>query len=208
MSRIIDARVVPVRVLGLVACGVLLALLAACGGGGDDPGPPEASPVATSDDLPGGENPQVEAAISCGIADFAATALARINARRAAGASCGSRGRFAPAAALRWHQRLAQAASGHSTDMAAQNYFSHTSADGRTLSERVHATGYTWSILGENIAAGHADVDGVIDGWMRSDGHCANLMNPAFDEVGLACAPGASGSRYGQYWTQNLAAAR
>jgi uncharacterized protein YkwD len=92
--------------------------------------------------------------------------------------------------------------------MAAIDYFSHTSLDGRSMSERVNATGYTWASLGENIAAGYRDIDGVIDGWMRSDGHCANLMNPAFDEVGLACAPGAAGSSYPQYWTQNLARAR
>jgi len=42
---------------------------------------------------------------------------------------------------------------------------------------------------------------------MRSEGHCANLVNPAFDELGLACVPAAPGSRYPQYWTQHLARA-
>ena len=194
--------------MGRVAIGVLLALLAACGGGGDDAASPEASPVVASDGAQDSETPQVEAAASCGIADFAATALARINARRAAGASCGSRGSFAPAAALRWNELLAQAAAGHSADMAAQNYFSHTSADGRSMTDRVNATGYAWASLGENIAAGYRDIDSVVEGWMLSEGHCANLMNPAFDEIGLACVPGPSGSRYAQYWTQNLARAR
>ena len=145
---------------------------------------------------------------SCGIADFAASALAVINQRRAAGATCGSRGSFASAAPLRWNPLLAQASAAHSTDMAAMDYFSHTSLDGRSMSDRVNATGYAWASLGENIAAGYPDIDSVIDGWMRSDGHCANLMNPGFDELGLACAPGAAGSRFPQYWTQNLARAR
>ena len=57
-------------------------------------------------------------------------------------------------------------------------------------------------------AAGYPGVDSVVDGWMRSDGHCANIMNPSFDEMGLACVIGAAGSRYGQYWTQNLARKR
>jgi uncharacterized protein YkwD len=145
---------------------------------------------------------------SCAIPDFATAALAAINQRRAAGASCGSRGTFAAAAPLRWSSLLATASAAHSTDMATLNYFSHTSADGRSMSDRVNATGYTWSSLGENIAAGYPGIDSVVEGWMRSEGHCANIMNPDFDEMGLACVPGASGSRYGQYWTQNLARKR
>lgn len=81
----------------------------------------------------------------------------------------------------------------------------------RTLHDRlpcVLSSHYPRASLGENIAAGYPGIDSVIDGWMRSDGHCANLMNPAFDEVGLACVPGVSGSSYAQYWTQNLARAR
>jgi uncharacterized protein YkwD len=92
--------------------------------------------------------------------------------------------------------------------MAAQNYFSHTSADGRTLRQRVDATGYAWSALGENIAAGQAGIDEVFEGWRRSDGHCANLMNPQFDSIGLACVLGPSGNRYRTYWTLDLARGR
>jgi uncharacterized protein YkwD len=138
------------------------------------------------------------------LSDFAATALARINQLRAAGASCGARGAFAPTAALTWNALLTQAGEGHSTDMAVSNYFSHVSADGRDLADRVNATGYTWNTLGENIAAGYATVDSVMDGWIASDGHCANLMNPSFTEVGLACVPGATSSTYNTYWTMDL----
>ena len=99
---------------------------------------------------------------------------------------------------------LAQAAAGHSQDMAARNYFSHTSADGRTLVDRVNATGYAWSSLGENIAAGYPSVNAVVDGWMASDGHCANLMNPAFRDIGMACVPGTASSTYKTYWTLDL----
>ena len=185
----------PWRPLGALA---LAALLGACGGGGDASGGETDSPASAGAMAPA----------RCGIADFTAQALERINQRRAAGASCGSRGSFGPAPPMRWSDALAQAAAAHATDMAAQNYFSHTSADGRSLGDRVGATGYAWTSLGENIAAGYPDIDTVIAGWMRSDGHCANLMNPAFDEVGLACAPGAADSTYRQYWTQVLARAR
>ena len=186
---------------------LLLALLGACGGG-DGADTPAADIQQPADAQAAPATPVVAAEASCGIADFAASALVVINQRRAAGATCGSRGSFASAAPLRWNPLLAQASAAHSTDMAAMDYFSHTSLDGRSMSDRVNATGYAWASLGENIAAGYPDIDSVIDGWMRSDDHCANLMNPGFDELGLACAPGAAGSRFPQYWTQNLARAR
>jgi uncharacterized protein YkwD len=88
--------------------------------------------------------------------------------------------------------------------LAAQNYFSHTSADGRTLADRVNATGYAWSSLGENIAAGYPTVNAVMDGWIASPGHCANLMNAGFAEVGVACVPGRAGDTYSTYWTMDL----
>lgn len=194
-----------------LAAAALLMLLAACGGGGGDGTDATqtgTAPAAANDTVTAATPASVPAAASCGITDFAAAALASINQRRAAGASCGSLGNFASAAPLRWNALLAQAAAAHSADMAALDYFSHTSADGRSMSDRINATGYAWAGLGENIAAGYPDIASVVDGWMHSDGHCANLMNPAFDEVGLACAPGAAGSRYAQYWTQDLARAR
>ncbi|MBA2723645.1 MAG: CAP domain-containing protein [Methylibium sp.] len=144
--------------------------------------------------------------MTCGLPDFQAEALRLVNARRAAGASCGGRS-FPAAPALRWQAQLAQAAYGHSLDMATQNYFSHTSLDGRSLSDRVGAAGYVWSGVGENIAAGYGSVQAVVDGWMESSGHCANLMNRNYTEMALACARD-NGSVYRIYWTQVLARPR
>ena len=189
-----------------MASAALLVLLASCGGGG---GGDDAVDDAATDPpaAPSGAASVPEQA-RCGIPDFAAAALVAVNQRRAAGASCGSRGVFAAAAPLRWSAQLAEASAAHSADMATLNYFSHTSADGRSMTDRVNATGYAWASLGENIAAGYTGIDSVVEGWMRSDGHCANIMNPDFDEMGLACVPGAAGSRYSHYWTQNLARKR
>ena len=142
-------------------------------------------------------------ATSCNLPDFQARLLARVNQYRVAGASCRSAGQFSPALPLSWNGQLEQAAAGHSIDMAAQNYFSHTSLDGRTMVDRINATGYRWRNLGENIAAGFPTVNAVVDGWMASDGHCANIMNPAFQEVGVACVH-SSTSTYSSYWTMNL----
>lgn len=189
-------------------------MLAACGGGGSDAAAPAtaAAPAPASAPAPAGASSAPAPApatptstgATCGISDFAAAALARVNAVRAAGANCHSDGVFASAAALTWNAKLTDAASAHSVDMSAKNYFSHTSADGRTMVARIDATGYPWSGLGENIAAGYVGIDSVMNGWVASDGHCANLMNPTFTEVGLACVPGTSSSTYNTYWTMDL----
>ena len=141
---------------------------------------------------------------TCNLADFRAGLLARINQVRASGANCGVDGVFGAAAALTWNDKLTLAADGHSQDMAAKNYFSHTSADGRTLADRVNAAGYAWSSLGENIAAGYPGINAVMDGWIASPGHCANLMSAGFAEVGVACVPGVAGDTYSTYWTMDL----
>lgn len=177
-------------------------LLGACGGGGSDAAAP-APATSAGAPSPAPATPTSTGA-TCGISGFAAAALTRVNAVRAAGADCHSRGVFPPAAALTWNAKLTDAASGHSADMAAKNYFSHTSADGRSLSDRVNATGYLWSGLGENIAAGYGGLDAVMDGWVASDGHCANLMSANLTEIGLACVPGTSSSTYNNYWTMDL----
>lgn len=140
---------------------------------------------------------------SCGLPDFQASALARINQYRAAGADCRGAGRFASAPPLVWDSRLAQAATAHSQDMASRNYFSHTSPSGSTMVSRINATGYAWSTIGENIAAGYPTVNAVVDGWMASDGHCKNLMNPNFKDAALACVA-SSTSSYRSYWTLDL----
>ncbi len=118
------------------------------------------------------------------------------------------RGSFAAAGPLGWSTQLTEAATGHSLDMSANNFFSHTGSGGSTLSSRVDATGYGWSALGENIAAGPMTVSAVIDGWMASDGHCANIMNPDFTQIGQACMLGGPSNTYRSYWTMNLARPR
>lgn len=187
-----------------IVLAALCALLASCGGGGDSAAP---GGTATSA-APPASAPAASAATStgstCNLADFRAGLLARINQVRASGANCGVDGVFGAAAPLTWNDKLTVAAEGHSQDMAAKNYFSHTSADGRTLADRVNATGYAWSSLGENIAAGYPGINAVMDGWIASPGHCANLMNAGFAEVGVVCVPGTAGDTYSTYWTMDL----
>ncbi|HSO18564.1 MAG TPA: CAP domain-containing protein, partial [Desulfosarcina sp.] len=98
---------------------------------------------------------------------------------------------------------LASAALGHSTDMAQQNYFSHDSLDGRKFYQRITAAGYTYSTCGENIAAGYSTPQAVMNGWMNSPGHRANILHSTFCDIGVGHAYRA-GSTYGHYWTQDF----
>jgi uncharacterized protein YkwD len=99
---------------------------------------------------------------------------------------------------------LRLAAQGHSQDMATNNYFSHTSLDGRTFADRIRGAGYTGSgPLGENIAAGQGSPAAVVNGWMGSTGHCQNIMSGSYRSIGVGYAFRA-GSAYGAYWTQTF----
>jgi uncharacterized protein YkwD len=200
------------HITGRVGALSLLVFLSACGGGGDDAPSPAAAasapstsaPIPAPASAPAQPAPPDGVLSTCNLPNFGADLLKRINDLRAAGASCGAQGTFAPAAPVVWNTLLTRAADGHSQDMSAGNYFSHTSADGRTLSDRINATGYNWRFIGENIAAGQSSVNTVMDGWIASEGHCANLMQPQFKEMGVSCVPGTAASRYRTYWTMNL----
>jgi uncharacterized protein YkwD len=140
-------------------------------------------------------------------AKFQSRALQRVNEYRKSGYDCGSEGYFGPTKPLAWSTALQSAASDHSVEMATHNYFSHTGLDGSDAGDRITRAGYAWSTWGENIAAGYDTVGAVVDGWMESDGHCANIMNPQFRDMGLACGQ-SDASDYGKYWTMDLAAPR
>ncbi|HEX5737259.1 MAG TPA: CAP domain-containing protein [Hydrogenophaga sp.] len=145
----------------------------------------------------------LDASTSCGISGFQADLLQRINAARATARQCGPNAMPA-AAPLSWHTRLFSAAARHSKDMAENNYFSHTSLDGRSMGQRVSDEGYAWKAVGENIAAGQSSVNVVMSGWLSSPGHCANIMRATFTQVAVACVH-QTGSSYGRYWTMVLA---
>jgi uncharacterized protein YkwD len=93
--------------------------------------------------------------------------------------------------------RITTAAQAHSTDMATQNYFSHTSKDGRTFDVRMKEAGYPRP-GGENIAKGYTTPEQVMQGWMNSTGHRENIENCSFTTMGLGL------DTRGNYWTQNF----
>ncbi|WAS92757.1 CAP domain-containing protein [Nannocystis punicea] len=126
--------------------------------------------------------------------------LALVNQRRAEGANCGAQGNFGPAGPLTMDPALRCAARMHSKDMNDRNFFDHTNPDGEPPWDRMGKAGYgNYSNAGENIAGGSPDAAGTMDQWMNSDGHCANIMNPAFEHIGVGYYPG---GQWGHLWTQ------
>jgi uncharacterized protein YkwD len=92
--------------------------------------------------------------------------------------------------------------------MAAHNYFEHEDLSGHSPADRVRAVGYQEKLVGENIAYGPKSVEEVVQGWLDSPGHCQNIMDPRFAEMGIAFANGQSLSRHGFYWVQLFAEPR
>jgi len=104
-------------------------------------------------------------------------------------------------APLKMSSQLARAAQLHSTDMANNNYFSHTGRNGSSMVARAKATGYKYSFLGENITAGRATPEGAVRQWMNSPKHRAAILNRDFTEIGFGYA-NAPNSSYRHYWVQ------
>ena len=128
--------------------------------------------------------------------------LTLTNQRRAMGATCGDK-TFGPAGPLAANPQLRTAARGHSTDMGARNFFAHANPDGRSPADRAKGAGFASSYVGENIYAGPKSAREAVDGWMKSPGHCENIMNPKYRLLGVGYAY-TKGSSYGHYWTQDF----
>jgi uncharacterized protein YkwD len=137
---------------------------------------------------------------------LASRALQLVNDARARGAKCGTRV-FGPAPAMSLSGTLAGVASGHAIDMAEHNYFEHVDLSGKSPADRVRAVGYKEKLVGENIAYGPGSVEEVVQGWLDSPGHCENIMDPRFAQMGIAYSAGRT-SRRGLYWVQLLAEPR
>jgi uncharacterized protein YkwD len=129
-----------------------------------------------------------------------ARVLALVNAARARPQRCGGQA-FAPAPPLRLNDTLQSVASAHAAEMARYSYFSHTGRNGSTVDGRATLAGYPWRNIGENIAAGQTTADTVVRGWINSPGHCANIMSPAYSEMGAAFVVNQQSSA-GIYWAQ------
>lgn len=123
--------------------------------------------------------------------------LSIANQRRSEGATCG--GEVMPAVGpLTAESRLRCAARRHSLDMIERDFFDHTNPDGELPWDRMAKAGYAdFSSAGENIAGGYPTPAAVMEGWMNSPGHCTNIMNGTFTQLGVGYTMG--------MWTQVFA---
>ena len=205
---------------------VLTALLSACGGGSSStttststptpaapsatPSPAEtpaatpspagtpsstSSPTPTPTPTPTPVPAPTPTASECPISNYKSDVLAAINAARAVTQSCGS-----ATGALIWNGQLESAAAIHSNDMAANNYFAHPDANGVRVGGRTSATGYSYRLVGENIAGGQTSASQVVADWMASPSHCTNIMTASHVDLGVSCKY-SSTSTYQYYWT-------
>jgi len=163
--------------------------------------PPTATATATNTPTPTATPvpPTATSSAACqysGNASFEATLVNLINAERSA------RG-LTPYIV---DSRLTLSARDHSTDMACNNFLSHTGSDGSTSGERMLRRGYTYSWHGENIYAGGGSYNSAQQAftwWMNSEPHRNNLMSPNYIHIGLGYIYSSSSS-YGGYFTANF----
>lgn len=121
--------------------------------------------------------------------------LQLVNDARKKGCQCGDT-YYPSAPAVTWNEKLEKAALSHSNEMFRNDYFSHTDRSGNNAGVRIEAAGYRWKAYGENLAHGFMNEKEVVQGWLNSPGHCKNIMNKSFKEMGVAKA--------GNYWTQDF----
>ncbi len=157
----------PRNALSVIAGMVGLAVLAAC-----SPAPGvgfgEITPVATAANAPSNA------------IEEEAQLIAMINSER--------QQRGLPA--LSYNGQLYQAAQTHASDMSAKGYFAHKGKDGSSAGDRVKATGYNYCLVAENLSKGYQTPQLAVQGWMSSEGHRANILNPKFQDIGIGLAPG------------------
>lgn len=121
--------------------------------------------------------------------------LEEVNRLRKEGCTCGDE-IMPPVDPLTWNDQLEKAAIKHANDMFNSDILNHTGSDGSSLSERVENEGYRWTLIGENISWGYESVSDAVNGWKGSPGHCKNMMNGSFREMGAAGK--------GTYWVLDL----
>ena len=152
--------------------------------------------------------------------NFKQKILDAINRARSQSRDCkDGLGIVGPTQPLIWNRELYLSAYEHSNDLAYSNTFSHYGS-GTTYDitasnlgiaksnfyQRIQNNGYVeYSTLGENIAGGQKSIEEVMNAWLNSSKHCANIMNKDFKEVGVAVVI-QEGTQFGIYWTQDFGA--
>ena len=122
--------------------------------------------------------------------EFLRHLIEEVNLARSQHQNCGSYGSFPPAPPVTGHPQLHEASQLHAVDMAENWFFDHIGSNGSTFADRIYATGYPGTPVGENLAGGGHDPAYVVELWLNSDGHCRNLMDSDANEAGVGFALG------------------
>jgi uncharacterized protein YkwD len=197
------------HVVGLAGLAVIV--LTACGGGSAPAtGGTVSGNTSTSGVLTGGG----AIALVLSPSSDEQQILDAVNVARSQPRDCDSSHHFAATGPLAWNAQLGGAALAHSQDMATNGYRESTSqeldaphngSDGSTPQQRISRAGYNWSHSGENVAAGFTvgGANDVVQAWLNSPGHCENIMNPNFREIGVS-AIFFKGAKYNSFFTQDF----
>jgi uncharacterized protein YkwD len=108
---------------------------------------------------------------------------------------------------LKFNSKLAAIAQAYSQTMATQDFVAHQSLDGSQPWDRMTAGGYKWTRSAENIAAGQETPEEVVQSWINSPSHRANLLDPQLKETGVGyyfLAADTGNTNYNYYWTQEF----
>jgi uncharacterized protein YkwD len=128
-------------------------------------------------------------------------AVEQLNALRRQAAPCAAASTVMQR--LSWETKLAASAHEQAMDLAVQDRLSHVDSRNRGLGVRLRSVGYAAAGAGENLAAGQTDIEDALQAWLASPSHCANLMQPEYRDVGLACVQ-RRGSRYERFWVAHF----
>ena len=142
--------------------------------------------------------------------------LDAVNKARAQQQDCGEYGIKDAVGALTWSDKLYKAAYTYNYDMIHGNAWHHVGSNtdsdivakvqhlgrGSYMRDRIEYYNYDFYYIGENIAKGYQTLDDVIQGWLDSDGHCKNMMDPHFTELGMSLM--LADDKYRKYWTQDF----
>jgi uncharacterized protein YkwD len=122
--------------------------------------------------------------------------LVRVNAHRA----------MIGLGSLQMRQSLRRVARGHSRHMRkdVHDFFGHPNPEGDSPGTRLTLNGVEWDYMGENLASGSLTPRQVVDGWLASPGHRANIENPHFTRTGVGYQPGGPGDPP-DFWSQVFA---
>ena len=102
--------------------------------------------------------------------------------------------------ALAQNSTLDGQAESYACEMIYYDFFDHENpVTGGTLADRADESGYDYVAMGENIAVGQQSPTEVMQSWMNSEGHRANILSPIYTEIGIGVR---AGGQYGTYWVQ------